>query len=396
MIVLDDSRKGTSMNVIHRVELTVEEREQLLSITSGGKHGGRTVKRAQILLAADKGVSDEDIAVACSSSTSTVFRTKRRLVEQGLAAALSERPRTGGERMLTKTDEAKLIALACADPPPGRSRWTLQLLANELIRLVDVETISRETVRRRLEESDLKPWREKMWCIPKVDAEFVARMEDVLDLYAEAPDATKPVICFDEKPVQLLDEVRAPMPTQPGQLRLYDYEYRRAGTANLFMFLDAKRPWRHVKVTPQRTKHDFAECMKNLVDDHYPDATMIRVVMDNLSTHKPAALYEAFDAVEARRILRKLEFHYTPKHGSWLNMVEVENGVIQSQCLDRRIADVPTLARETSAWAAARNAEGATVHWRFNVDDARQKMAKAYPPPAPRASPFARAVRLAA
>jgi transposase len=384
------------MNVIHRVKLTVEEREQLLSITSGGKHGGRTVKRAQILLAADKGVSDENIAVACSSSTSTVFRTKRRLVEQGLAAALSERPRTGGERMLTRTDEAKLIALACADPPPGRSRWTLQLLANELIRLVDVETISRETVRRRLEESDLKPWREKMWCIPKVDAEFVARMEDVLDLYAEPPDAMRPVVCFDEKPVQLLDEVRAPMPTQPGQLRLYDYEYRRAGTANLFMFLDAKRPWRHVKVTDQRTKHDFAECMKDLVDDHYPHATAIRVVMDNLSTHKPAALYEAFDAVEARRILRKLEFHYTPKHGSWLNMVEVENGVIQSQCLDRRIADVTTLARETAAWAAARNAEGAMVHWRFNVDDARQKMAKAYPPPIPRASPFARATRLAA
>lgn len=372
------------MNVIHRVELTVEEREQLLSITSGGKHGGRTVKRAQILLAADNGVSDENIAVACSSSTSTVFRTKRRLVEQGLAAALSERPRTGGERMLTRTDEAKLIALACADPPPGRSRWTLQLLANELIRLVDVETISRETVRRRLEESDLKPWREKMWCIPKVDAEFVARMEDVLDLYAEPPDATRPVVCFDEKPVQLLDEVRAPMPTQPGQVRLYDYEYRRAGTANLFMFLDAKRPWRHVKVTDQRTKHDFAECMRDLVDEHYPDAAVIRVVMDNLSTHKPAALYEAFDAIEARRIMRKLEFHYTPKHGSWLNMVEVENGVIQSQCLDRRIADVPTLSRETSAWAAARNAEGAMVRWRFNVDDARQKMAKAYPPPAPR------------
>lgn len=384
------------MNVIHRVELTVEEREQLLSITSGGKHGGRTVKRAQILLAADKGVTDEDIAVACSSSTATVFRTKRRLVEQGLTTALSERPRIGGERMLTKADEAKLIALACADPPAGRSRWTLQLLANELIRLVDVETISRETVRRRLEESDLKPWREKMWCIPKVDAEFVARMEDVLDLYAEPLDVAKPVVCFDEKPVQLLGEVRPPMPTAPGQLRLYDYEYRRAGTANLFVFLDAKRPWRHVKTTDQRTKHDFAECMKELADDHYPEATLIRVVMDNLSTHKPAALYEAFEANEARRILRKLEFHYTPKHGSWLNMVEVENGVIQSQCLDRRIPDVATLARETSAWAAARNAEGAMVRWRFNVDDARRKMSHAYPPPASRASPFARARRAAA
>src|SRR5438552_5892645 len=319
------------MNIVHRVELSVGERERLLSITSGGKHGGRTVKRAQILLAADKGVADEDIAIACSSSTSTVFRTKRRLVEQGLDAALSERPRLGGARMLSKTDEAKLIALACTDAPPGRSRWTLQLLANELIRLVDVENVSRETVRRRLSESDLKPWREKMWCIPKVDAEFVARMEDVLDLYAEPYEAAQPVVCFDEKPVQLLDEVRAPLPTAPGMPRRYDYEYSREGTANLFVFLDAKRPWRHVKTTEQRTSVDFAHCMRDLVDVHYVDAAKIRVVMDNLSTHKAAALYEAFDAIEARRILRKLEFHYTPTHGSWPNLIQVENGHLQTQ-----------------------------------------------------------------
>jgi transposase len=377
------------MNIVHRVELTNDERARLVAITSAGKHGGRTVKRAQILLAADRGVADQDIAVACNSSTATIFRTKRRLVEQGLDEALSERPRAGGKRMLSKVDEAKLTALACADPPPGRCRWTLQLLADELVRLVDAATVSRETVRRRLAESDLKPWREKMWCIPKVDTEFVACMEDVLDLYAEPANRAKPVVCFDEKPVQLLDEVRMPVPTAPGQVQRYDYEYRRAGTANLFVFLDVNRPWRHVKTTEQRTKLDFAHCMKDLVDEHYPKATMIRVVMDNLSTHKSAALYEAFDAAEARRILRRLEFHYTPKHGSWLNMVEVENGVIQSQCLDRRIADIATLARETSAWAAARNAEGARVWWRFTVDKARVKMRSAYPPPQPVAMPCA-------
>ena len=146
------------------------------------------------------------------------------------------------------------------------------------------------------------------------------------------------MVCFDESPTQLIGEVRQPIPATPGQLERYDCEYRRNGTANLFVFLDAHRPWRKVKVTDQRTIRDFAECMRDLVDIHYPKAERIRVVLDNLSTHSPGALYEAFPAPEAHRVLRRLEFHYTPKHASWLNMVEIEIGVLRSQCLDRRIA----------------------------------------------------------
>jgi transposase len=337
------------------------------------------MKRAQILLASADGLTDVTIAAACRSSTSTVFRMKRRFVEEGLAAALGERPRPGGKRLLSIDDEAKLTAIACSEPPPGRSRWTLQLLAEEIVVLTDLESVSAETIRRRLKESDLKPWRQKMWCIPKLDAEFVARMEDVLDLYSEAHDPTRPVVCFDEKPVQLIGEVRKPLPMEPGKPRRYDYEYRRAGTANLFVFLDAKQPWRHVKPTHRRANADFANCMKDLVDTHYPYADVIRVVLDNLSTHTAAALYQTFPAPEARRILKRIEFHYTPKHGSWLNMVEIENGAIQIQCLNRRIDDFVVLAREVETWARHRNEAGAMVRWRFTTERARVKMSAAYP-----------------
>jgi hypothetical protein len=169
-----------------------------------------------------------------------------------------------------------------------------------------------------------------------VDAGYVARMEDVLDLYAEAPDPKLPVVCFDESPIQLIGEVRQPVPAAPGQIERYDSEYRRNGTANLFVFLDVNRPWRKVKVTERRAAEDFAACMRDLADVHYPGADRIRVVLDNLSTHSAGALYQTFPADEARRILRRLEFHYVPKHASWLNMVEIEIGVLAGQCLDRR------------------------------------------------------------
>ena len=169
----------------------------------------------------------------------------------------------------------------------------------------------------------------------QVNAEFVARMEDVLDLYGEAPDQKRPVICFDESPTQLIGEVRQPIPAATGQLERTDFEYRRNGTVNLFIFLDAHRPWRKVKVADRRTAEDFAPCMRELADVHVPEAERIRVVLDNLSTHSPGALHATLPPAEARRVLRLLEFHYTPKHASWLIMVEIEIGVLRGQCLDR-------------------------------------------------------------
>jgi transposase len=369
------------MNVRYRVELSQTERAELTAILSGGTHAARRLKRAQILLAADAGASDEEIARSVGVGGSTVYRTKRRFVLGNLKAALSEEPRPGAERKLSDKEEALLVATACSSPPAGRARWTLKLLADALVRLTAHESVSRETVRRRLAENDLKPWRKDMWCIPQVDADYVARMEDVLDLYAEAPDPKRPVVCFDESPIQLIGEVRQPIPAEPGQIERFDCEYRRNGTANLFVFLDVNRPWRKVKVTERRAAEDFAACMRELTDVHYPQAERIRVVLDNLSTHSAGALYQAFPADEARRVLRRLEFHYVPKHASWLNMVEIEISVLASQCLDRRIDSYTRLVAEIAAWEKRRNAERARVNWMFTTEKARAKMGRAYPKP---------------
>ena len=367
------------MNVRYRVELSQAERDELTAMLGGGKHAARKLKRAQILLAADGGRRDEEIARTVSVSLSTVGRTKRRFVEGNLERALSEEPRPGAERKLTGKEEALLVATACAKPPAGRKRWTLTLLADTMVKLTDHDSLSGETVRRRLAENDLKPWRRDMWCIPHVDGEYVARMEDVLDLYAEAPNPARPLVCFDETPVQLIGEVRQPVPAQPGQRERYDYEYRRNGTVNLFVTFDPHRGWRNVKVTDRRAAVDYAHCMRDLVDVHYPDAACIRVVQDNLSIHKPGALYEAFAPAEARRILRRLEFHFTPKHASWLNMVECEISVLQRQCLGRRIDDPKRLRNEIAAWQKRRNKTRARIKWMFTTDKARAKLGRAYP-----------------
>src|ERR1700689_640819 len=287
------------MNIRYRVELSEAERLELEGLLSGGKHAARKVKRAQILLAADAGVSDETIANTVRVSGSTVYRTKRRFVEGNLELALAEEPRPGATRKLSGKEIALLVATACSDPPRGRKRWTLELLADAMVKLTEHDSLSRETVRRRLAEDDLKPWRKDMWCIAQVDGAYVARMENVLDLYAEDDDPKRPVICFDESPTQLIGETRLPIPPAPGQPERYDCEYKRNGTANLFVFLDTHKSWRHVKVTDHRAACDFAHCMRDLADTHYPDADRIRVVMDNLSTHTAGALYETFPARSA-------------------------------------------------------------------------------------------------
>ena len=370
------------MTIRYRVDLSEAERAELEALLRGGRHAARTLKRAQILLAADAGMPDEVIAQTLGVGGSTVYRTKRRFVEGNLDKALSEEPRPGARRKLTGQEEALLVATACSRPPEGSARWTLERLAGEMVRLTAHESLSRETVRRRLAENELKPWREKMWCVPKIDGEYVARMEDVLDLYAEPPDPARPVVCLDESPVQLIGEVREPIPAAPGQIERVDYEYRRNGTLNLFVAVDANRPWRKVSVTERRTAQDYAERLRELVDVDFPDAACIRVVQDNLSTHTPGALYETFPAPEAHRIRERLEFHYTPKHASWLNMVEIEIGVLKGQCLDRRIDHPEALAREIAAWQRRRNAAGARVTWMFTTEKARAKMGRAYPKPA--------------
>ncbi len=218
------------------------------------------------------------------------------------------------------------------------------------------------------------------WKIPpKATAAFVAQMEDVLDVYARPHDPRRPLVCFDESNKEPHREVVAPLPVAPGYPARYESTYERNGVSNLFMFFAPLAQWRHVKITDRRTSGDWAECMRELVDVHFPEAERIVVVQDNLSTHTPAALYATFPPAEAKRIWDKLEFHYTPKAGSWLNMAEIELSILSRQCLNRRIPDQPTLRKEATAWANRRNACGATVEWRFTTADARIKLKKLYP-----------------
>jgi transposase len=204
-------------------------------------------------------------------------------------------------------------------------------------------------------------------------------MEEVLDLYKRPYNPKRPLLCFDEQPKQLISEMRRPIPAGLGRPARYDYEYRRNGVANLFMMFEPLAGKRYVKSTDRRTKRDFAECMRELVDEAYPDSDMIVLVMDNLNTHKKASLYEAFEPAEARRIANKLEIHYTPKHGSWLNMAEIELSVMSRQCLRERMGDIQQLEKEVLAWQDKRNAKEIKADWQFTTECARVKLRKLYP-----------------
>jgi len=214
---------------------------------------------------------------------------------------------------------------------------------------------------------------------PEQNAEFVAAMEDVLDVYQRPRDPLRPLVCLDEQSKQLIKETRMPIPAAPGRAERIDYEYERNGTANLFMLFAPLEGWRHVKVTERRTKIDFAQLIRELVDVHFPQAEKIVLVMDNLNTHKPASLYEAFPPQEAHRLIKKLEIHYTPKHGSWLDMTETELSILTKQCLARRIADRETLEQEVTAWQTHRNATESQIDWQFTTDQARTKLKRLYP-----------------
>jgi len=363
------------------VTLDSDEREMLHNMINSGTERARKLTHARILLKADEGWTDEEICKALDVGIATVERVRKRFVLEGVEAALNRRrPRREYSRKFDGEQEARLIAVTCSQPPEGSARWSLRLLADRVIQLRIVDTVSHETIRQVLKDNELKPWLKEEWCIPpKANAHFVYHMEDVLDVYKRPADPTRPLVCFDESPEQLVSETRQPLPAVPGQPERYDYEYRREGVANTFMFFAPLLNWRHVKITERRTKADWAECMREMIDVHFPDAECVVVVEDQLNTHNPACLYEFFSPAEAKRILDRLEFHWTPKHGSWLNMAEIELSVLNRQCLDRYIPDKVTLAQETTAWATRRNSNGATVNWQFTNSDARIKLKRLYP-----------------
>ena len=362
----------------YKVELTEAERSRLNEVSQRGKASVRTVKRALSLLKADQGLRDREIADVLLVNAATVARARKRYVEEGLEAAINDRPWPGRERKLDGRQEAHLIAFACSAAPKGTrighsSCWPTRWWSWSLPRASPWRRCARYS------KNELKPWKKKEWCIPKVSGEFVARMEDVLDLYQPEYNPERPVVCFDETSRQLTGEVRPPIEAAPGRVARYDTEYQRNGTRNLFMICEPKGGWRHVEVTERRTAVDFAHQMRWLVDEAYPDAEVVRLVLDNLNTHKLGSLYEAFEPCEARRIAQRLEFHYTPTHGSWLNMAEIELSVFSRGCLNRRISDEPELRREVAALERERNAAKSAIDWRFTTQDARRKLQHIYP-----------------
>jgi DDE superfamily endonuclease len=220
----------------------------------------------------------------------------------------------------------------------------------------------------------------KTWCVPPdADGEYVWRMEDVIQTYMRPYNPRRPVVCFDEACKQLFGEVKPRQKARRGKKARADYEYERKGVSNQFMMCEPLRGWRHVKVTERRTRRDYGECIRELVEEHYPQAELIRLVQDNLNTHSGGSLYEIFEPQMARRLLDKIEWHYTPKHGSWLNMAETELSIMNRQCLDRRLDSQTKVAKEVAAWEIPRNARQARIHWSFTLAVARQKLRKLYP-----------------
>ncbi len=385
----------------YRVKLSGEEQAELKGMVSRGRGAAYKQTHARILLLVDEAqeggaMKDEDIARALKIGTATVERVRRRCVEEGVEAALGRRPQVNRRpRKLDGEREAHLVAMACSQPPEGRAGWTLQLLADRLVEWEIVDSISAETVRQTLKKPTQapvlqrgKPWLKECWCIPpKANAEFVCApvsstgqaMEDVLEVYHRPYGDNEVLVCLDQTSKQQVKETRTPLPPRPGVAMAYDCEYQRNGVSNRFMLFAPLEGWRRVEVTDRRTKMDWARVVRQRVDLDYPNRDRIVLVLDNLNTHHPSSLYEAFEPGEARRIAERLEIHYTPKHGSWLDMAEIELAVLARQCLDRRIPDQETLRKETWAWESQRNRDRVRADWRFTTEDARIKLKSLYP-----------------
>ncbi|HSN23102.1 MAG TPA: IS630 family transposase [Methylomicrobium sp.] len=368
------------------VTLTKEEREMLDNLVSKGKHHSQKILNALILLDCDTGEhqltrsTNEEIARVLNISMRKIDRVKKRFIEEGFDVVLDKRKADRVYEKKTDGDfEARLIALSCGNPPEGFVRWSLRLLADKVVELNYIDSISHEAIRRIPKKNELKPWQCKGWVIPpEHNGSFVANMERVLDVYKRPFDPFRPVVCMDESPKQLIGEVRPPTPASPGQAAKQDYEYRRLGVCNVFLACEPLAGKRLVTVSERKTKGDWALFLE-LIANQYCNADKITLVMDNLNTHEPGALYETFPPDKAKALWDRFEFVYTPKHGSWLNMAEIELNVLTGQCLNRRIDDIEMVRQEVNAWQSHRNNRQAKVKWQFTSKDARIKLARLYP-----------------
>lgn len=368
------------------VRLSEQERQTCSEVIKKLKGTSQKVRRAQILLKADAdgpAWTDAKIAEAFNCRTQTIENLRKRLVTEDFELALNAKKRTEPPipPLLDGQGEAKLLALRLGQPPAGYGHWTLRLLAEELVALEVVESISHETVRQQLKKNGMTKRLVEYWVIPpEADAEFVANMEEVLEVYERPHDPNRPVLCMDEQPVQLLKETKVPIEATKNHGKRVDYEYERAGTASIFMFVEPLAGFRQATARDQRTKVDWALEVARLLDTRYADVDLVTLVSDNLNTHTKGAFYETFEPAIARAYVRRLDLVHTPKHGSWLNIAECELSSMTSQCLHgRRMGELGLLQSELRAWHERTNMKQRGVDWQFRIDDARLKLKRLYP-----------------
>lgn len=333
----------------------------------------RVIRRANILSCLHNGMTSGIISKVLHVDPKTVRNVGHVFLDSGLDAALYDDERSGRPIDFDDYERSRIIAMVCSDPPKGYYRWTLDLIVEESNRrkLADRD-ISREKIRVMLHEHDLKPWLEKMWCIPELNDEYIERMEDVLDVYQRTYDERNPVVCIDEKPVALFSDTREREPTKEGSVRKVDYEYERNGSANVFVGVEPKVGRYFNEVTERRCGDDFAQFLCTL-SAAYLHAEKITLVMDNLSTHSRKVVIDSLGKTVGERLWERFDIHYTPKHASWLNQAEIAIGMYSRQCLgDGRVSDIKYLKAQTAAWNKRTNKKAPKIHWRFTKSKARK------------------------
>ena len=353
-------------------ELTKKDFNEVCRIIKGGGVG-RQFSRALVLKMKHLNYSNIETAEVAGITPRTVINICQSYQKGGLLSALNDNPRPGQPIQFDDRIKSRIIAIVCSQPPEAFDRWTLELLQETVISDKIVSSISKEKLRIILHEHDIKPWQYSMWCVSDLNKEFIEKMEDVLDVYERPQDDSRPVICIDEKPVQLLSDVREGQLAQEGRTRRMDYEYKREGVANVFMGLEPKKGVFQTRVTENRTGKEFAKYLF-FIERKYSKARSIDLVMDNLNTHRQESLIRLYGEKEGMRIWNRFEVHYTPNHGSWLNQAEIAIGMYSRQCLGHsRISDIKDLRKKTKAWERIINRKNIIIQWKFNKEDARKK-----------------------
>lgn len=351
--------------------MTYKEGQEISAIIKRGG-SGRLLSRAMTLKMKDKNYTNIEIADILEITPRTVINIYQNYTELGLDRALKDDPRPGQPIQFDDRIKSNIVAMVCSDPPEGFDRWTLELIKDQSAKRLETD-ISKESIRLLLQEHDLKPWQQKMWCVPSLDDEYIEKMEDVLKVYEKAYDVNYPVICLDEKPVALFEDKRAPILMEPGKVLKRDYEYKRNGSVNVFCAVEALKGVYVNRVTENRKGVEFAKILGSLARK-YDQAKHIVLVMDNLNTHKEKSLIEFYGENEGARIWKRFEVHYTPKHGSWLNQAEIAIGMYARQCLGHsRIGDIDLLRKKTNAWNKIINRKNVTIQWKFTAQNAREK-----------------------